>query len=365
MRVHVVGGGVIGLAAAWRLARDGHAVTLVDAAPEAREASWAAGGMLAPHHEATRLDALWRFGAWSLARWPAFVAELGGPAALDYRTDGGLVPLASAAEADAAQAQVQALTDAGIAVRHLPPAAAAALEPALAPPRGGCLWLPGGQVDPRRLLHALTQACASAQVTLRYATPVERILPDGLTLVSGERLPGELTVIAAGAWTPALARASAVALAGEPVKGQMVRLQAPDGLLGRFIHGHHGYLVPRRGAGIVVGATMVEAGFDKREDPAAIAQLVARARALCPALGAAPVAETWTGLRPRLAGGQPLVAQVRPHLILATGHFRNGILLAPATAEAVADLASARPVAEAVAPFARTPPLSDSAGTLR
>jgi glycine oxidase len=350
MRIAVVGGGVIGLACAWRLAVRGHAVTVCDAAPEAREASWAAAGMLAPHHEAERCDELWRFGAESLGLWPAFAAALGGDAAVDRRERGGLIPALDAADDAALEARRATLAAAGVACERLDAAEVRRREPALAPLPRGALLVPGGQADPRRLLAALQAACSAYTVRLRYGAAVRGIGGGAVRLDDGE-LPTDLVVIASGAWTPSLARASGIALAGEPVKGQLARLRAPDGLLGAFVHSHHAYLVPRTGAGVVVGATMVMAGFDKSQDADAITTLVGRARDLVPALATAEIAETWTGLRPRLDGGRPLIARAAPGVIVATGHFRNGILLAPATAEAVAALAEERAVSPAAAPF--------------
>lgn len=354
--IAVVGGGVIGLAVAWRLARDGYAVTVLDAAPEAREASWAAAGMLAPHNEAIAADDLWALGVDSLARWPAFAAELGGAEAVDLREDGGLVPSLGPGDDHALAERLAFLTRAGVPARRLDRAALAAAEPSLAPCVGSALAVPGGRVDPRRLARALVAACERAGVLLRYRTRVERIAPGVIDLSGAAPLRCDQTVLASGAWTPELARVSGIELSGEPVKGQLARLEAPDGLLRRFIHSHHAYLVPRAGAGVVVGSTMVSAGFDKSEDPHAVADLVARARALVPALARAEVVETWTGLRPRLHGGRPLICRARSGVVVATGHFRNGILLAPVTAEAVSALIRGGSGPASAAPFATFPP---------
>ena len=333
-RIAVVGGGVIGLACAWRLAADGHQVLVFDGAPEAREASWAAAGMLAPHHEATTADAVWRLGCASLARWPAFAQQLG--ADVDLHLTGGLLPLLDEAD-ELLLTQKQAFTAAhGIATQWLSGAELAHREPHLT--ARGALLVPGGHVDPRRLTAALRHACAQRGVDLRYGTPVTALSAGGVRTGSTSEAC-DLTVLANGAWTPALAQLAGIALTGEPVKGQLVRFAVADGLLQHFVHCHHAYLVPRAGAGLVVGSTMVWADFDKSEDPAAIAHLTANARRLLPQLAKAPIVETWTGLRPRVGAGTPVLQRVRDDLIIATGHFRNGILLTPITAEAVAELA--------------------------
>lgn len=342
MLISVIGGGIIGLATAWRLARDGHQVTLLDAAAEAREASWAAGGMLAPHHECASATPLWRMGCASLARWPSFLEQAGIAAeAADFRQDGGLVPLVDAEDRAAAERQERFLRTNGVPCTWLDGAALRRAEPALAVT--AALLLPGAQVDPRRATAALATAAAAAGVEVRYASPVERLVPGTVLLSTGERIPAAQVVLAAGAWTPALAALAGIPLAGEPVKGQMLRLDAPEGLLGRFLHSHRAYLIPRAGQGVVVGATMVDAGFDRGEDATAILALHRGAAELVPELAGARIAETWTGLRPRLHGGLPCIARVREDLVLATGHFRNGILLAPATADAVATIIAGGP----------------------
>ncbi|HYE05637.1 MAG TPA: glycine oxidase ThiO [Planctomycetota bacterium] len=351
MRVTVIGGGIIGLATAWRLAADRHAVTLIDAATEAREASWAAAGMLAPHHEAAEVDDLWRLGVDSLARWSGFVRELTGDAgALDHRQLGGFEPALDDGDDQRIEARRRLLDAAGIATRWLERAELAALEPGLAAPRA--LLIPGGQVDPRLATAALRADAGARGVDLRYGTAVTAIADDVVHLADGARIAHDQTVLASGAWTPALARLAGVDLAGEPVKGQLLRLQLGAGALTRFVHSRHAYLVPRGDGSVVVGASMIRAGFDRSDDPAVIAELAANARRLLPAASAAPITETWTGLRPRLAGGRPVIARVRPRLIVATGHFRNGILLTPVTAETVAALVAGAEPPAAARPFA-------------
>lgn len=338
LRIGVVGGGVIGLACAWRLAADGHQVVVFDGAPEAREASWAAAGMLAPHHEATSADAVWRLGASSLARWPTFAAALG--VDLDLHLQGGLLPLIDAGDETLLQEKLSFATSQGLSTRQLDADELKRIEPHLA--ARGALLLPGGHVDPRRLTTALRQACEQRGVELRYGSAVSAILPGGIqTRDALERC--DLTVLANGAWTPALARLAGISLVGDPVKGQLVRFGVADGILRHFVHCHHAYLVPRAGAGLVVGSTMVWSDFDKAEDTTAIDLLTAQARRLLPVLHDAPVVETWTGLRPRVGSGVPVIQRVHDDVIIATGHFRNGILLTPITADAVAELAGGAP----------------------
>ena len=340
-RVTIVGGGIIGLSCAWRLARDGWRVTLLDGAPEAREASWAAAGMLAPHHEAHGPGPLWRLGIDSLARWPGFVEDLGiAPAAVDLHLAGGVMPVLDEADAVEVAARRQFLTAHGIAARWLDATELRRHEPAITADCAGALLLPGGQVNPRLVCTRLQAAASAAGATIRYHASVTAITGDGVSVGDGDFIPADEVILASGAWTPGLAALAGIDLPGEPVKGQMLRLRAGDGVLNHFLHCQHAYLVPRAGLGLVVGATMVTCGFDKSDDPGAIERLAAGARRLVPALADAPIVEHWTGLRPRIADGMPVICRLRPGLIVATGHFRNGVLLAPITAELVRCIAS-------------------------
>lgn len=347
----VIGGGIIGLACAWRLAQAGWAVTLLDAAAESREASWAAAGMLAPHHEADEPGPLWWLGMASLERWPEFADALGGADALDLRMVGGLLPILDQGDSDEAARKLAFLAAEGVAGERLTGAALASAEPALAVSCGEALRLPAGHVNPRLTCLRLREACTALGVALRFGAAVAQLDGTRVVAVDGSTLTADEVVLASGAWTPALAHLAGIPLSGEPVKGQLLRFAAPDGLLRHFIHSHHAYLVPRHGQGVVVGATMVESGFDRSQDVQAIARLAAGARRLVPALAQAEIVETWTGLRPRLKGGLPVIGRVRPGLILATGHFRNGVLLTPISADIVACIAAQVPPPCEVGPF--------------
>lgn len=345
-RITVVGGGIIGLACAWRLTQARHQVTVLEAAPTVREASWAAAGMLAPHHEydpaltvgsdAVQAEALWHLGCASMERWTTFAHDLGGAERVDFRAAGGLIPLLPE-DAEAVVARAGRLSKAGVQVDTLAGDRLRAVAPGLAVEKALCL--PAAQADPRRTTSELMARLGSAVHVGERAVTIT-----GTTVVTdyGRTLEADLVVLASGAWSPDLAALTGLHLPGDPVKGQMLRFDLPEGALRSFVHCHQAYLVPRAGAGLIVGSTMRWSGFDKTESTEDIALLTENARRLLPDLPAEPQ-EHWTGLRPRLARGLPLIDQVRPGLIVATGHFRNGILLTPLTAEVVVGLVEGRP----------------------
>lgn len=352
MRVVIIGGGIIGLACAWRLAQRGLQVTICDANSESREASWAAAGMLAPHNEAKDANDLWALCCASYKQWPYFIQDLGvDQSELDFREHGSLEPLLHGDDGSELEAKAARLSAAGADLRWLNAAEVQALEPQLSTETTRALWMQGAHVDPRRACLLLRQRCQELGVELRYHQSITAIEDDAVVLNSGERLAAEQIVLAAGAWTPALSTLVGIDIQGEPVKGQMLAFHTEAPLLQHFIHCRHAYLVERRGTGIVVGSTMEYSGFDRSDSQAAIAHLAAGAQHLLPALKHCPLAETWTGLRPKLNGGLPLLKRIRPNLCIATGHFRNGILLTPMTASIMEALVCGDPLPHPIDSF--------------
>ncbi|MEU7854687.1 FAD-dependent oxidoreductase [Nonomuraea sp. NPDC049141] len=440
----VVGGGIVGLSIAWRLARSGRPVTVVDPAP-ASGASHAAAGMLAPVSEVTYTEEpLLRLGLASLRRWPSFASELAadagleagtgfgagtgleadgsepsGPGAsdeamrglsdaaragLDFRVDGTLA-VAFGTDDLAALGELAAFMEKlGLPVERLTGRECRRLEPMLAPSvRGGLLARGDAWVDPRRVTTALLAALDRLGVPLVRAR-VSELLRDGdkvvgvrltpadpspapdrpLTLdrspapdgppaqdparrtphahqLSGEdpvrpappvgedaipasdptqanvpdEIRGERVVLAAGAWSAGL-----VDVPVRPVKGQIMRLRSPQPLLGRCVrgtvHGASVYLVPRGDGELVVGATQEELGFDTRVTAGGLYELLRDARELVPGVTELEVADVEAGLRPGTPDNVPLIGPSgTPGLVLATGHHRGGVLLAPLTAAIV------------------------------
>lgn len=356
-RVLVAGGGVIGLATAFRLAGRGADVTVVDPAP-GRGASWVAGGMLAPVAEAYpgEEDVL-RLGLASRDRFAAFAAELTAAGALDAGlTARGTLVVARDAD-DAGELGVLHTTQLGygLAVERLSSRDARRLEPALAPTVRGALWLADDhQVDNRAFVDALLAACRAVGVAF-VADHVARLTGTRLTTVGGTELAGDAVVAATGSWVPPIELGGApVALPVRPVKGQIVRVRGVPGavLPTRTVRGPGVYVIPRETGEIAIGATSEERGYDTTVTAGGVHDLLHDAWELLPGLAEATFVEAVAGLRPGTPDNAPLIGRLGPAgPVVATGHYRHGVLLAPVTADAVASLVLDGVVDPLVAPF--------------
>lgn len=331
-RVAVVGGGVVGLAVAWRLRRRGCAVTVYDPAP-GTGASDVAAGMLAPAGEASYGEGdLVALLVESARRWPAFAGSLG--ADVGYRADGALLVARTGDDLAELERLLRLHSTLGMPVEPLRASEIREREPLLSPRlRGGAFVKGDASVDPRRVVAAL----------LATGIPVVRRPVTDLSTVDGD-----VVVVAAGRDSGAL-----TGLPVRPVKGQLLRLAGPHPLchtVRGHVDGRGVYLVPRTGGEVVVGATSEE-----RTDPVvtagAVLDLLRAAVDLVPALAEYALCETRYGFRPGTPDNAPCIGWLRPGVLVATGHYRNGVLLAPVTADVVADLVLGGPDAALAAPF--------------
>jgi glycine oxidase len=317
----VVGGGVIGLAIADRAARAGLRVMLHERRTLGSGATAYAAGMLAPVSEAEVGHAELLEDALESARlWPAFARELGVP----LYEQGTLHVARDRDEAEALDRELAFRTRHGLAVERLLPSAARRLEPALAPTVRLALSVPDDHaVDPREVLRALARRAEQAGVDVREGSAVEDL----------DALPGEV-VVAAGAWSAQLLPDLPV----RPVKGQILRLRDPagPGLVTRVLRFEGGYLVPRGDGRYVLGATVEERGFDQTVTAGGVYELLRDATEIVPGISELVIEESGAGLRPGTPDNVPLLER-RGRVLVATGHFRNGILLAPLTAQRVVD----------------------------
>jgi glycine oxidase len=375
--VVVVGGGVIGLAIAWRAAGAGMTVTVVDQTP-GQGASWAAAGMLAPVTEVHYGERpLLGLNLAAADRWPAFAAEVEEASghAVGYRPGGTLAVARDADDNAALEDLYQFQLRCGLKVERLRSRECRQLEPGLAPSiRGGVLAAGDHQVDNRALVEALLLACRRAGVRLLEGRVAE-LATDG-DRVAGVVLAGEggsgaapalggdearpslaagSVVLAAGCWSGGLAGVAAEALPPvRPVKGQLLYLRGPadEPLCSRNVRGLEVYVVPRGDGRVVVGATVEEQGFDTRVTAGAVHDLLRAALELLPDVAELELLETVVGLRPGSPDNAPMLGPAGPEgLVVATGHYRNGILLTPVTADAIAELLATGRVPDLIAPF--------------
>lgn len=357
----VIGAGLIGLGIAYELRSRGADVRVIETAEPGAGASWAGAGMLAPYSEHIADEPFERLCADSLARYPAFVEALRARGGVDarLRLDGIL----EAAFDDAGEARLRGdvarRVARGIAAQWLEPRDAHLLEPALrASVRGGAYSPTEGHVDNRRLGRALRAACEALGVRIEaFAGPVA--LEADVRRALGVRgrsgfIAADAVVNATGAWAGALAGVPASArVPVTPIKGQMLAIAIPRGLVRRVLWIPGAYLVPRDDGRLLVGATVERAAFDVRVTAQGIRTLLDAALDAIPALGNFALAETWAGLRPGTPDELPyLGATELGGYFLATGHYRNGILLTPVTAHLVADAIEGKAgAAAALAPF--------------
>ena len=329
----IAGGGIIGLSLALELNRRGASVVVLEAGTAARQTSSAAAGMLAVTDPANPRQ-LHTLAELSASLYPGFLDRIAGLSgvAVPFQTETTLQ--------ECTPADPHALAEPRM------------LVPGLAPDAPFFRLLQERSVDPRQLAHALRAAVLQTSIALHEHTALEslQINADGVRIETAhDTFHAEKIIDCMGSWSPAPV---------SPRKGQMLAVAAPPGLdLRSAVRCEAIYIVPRTSgphAGrLIVGATIEDAGFDLSVHPRDILALNARAVRLIPALAEAQFLESWSGLRPSTADGLPILgaSAAQPRYVLATGHFRNGILLAPATAEVVAQTMFGEPTSVNLAPF--------------
>jgi glycine oxidase len=348
----VIGGGIIGGSIALRLAQAGLRVTVFDRGRAGAEASSAAAGMIAPQAEKTgppEFDDLCRA---SHSLYPEFAAEmeaLSGQAA-NYRRDGTLL-----LALDEEQERELDRIEAG-AVERLDAEAARRQVPGLAADIRRALFLPGDHsVDNKLLTRAVIEAARRQGVIFEENAPVRRIVvrhdrAEGIETDRG-RVAATEVILAAGCWSGALAATAGVEIPMDPCRGQMLEFELASALPVVVRAGHH-YLVPRASDAVIVGTTAEYAGFEATVTAAGLASVLQAALRLAPFLAAGRFRRAWAGLRPDTADHLPVLGRSGiGGLTLATGHFRNGILLAPVTARLIADLVVGGAAPAALEPF--------------
>ena len=344
-RVVVVGAGIIGCAVAYELARRGARVQVLDRRAVGQGATQASAGVLAPYLEA-HARPLVELGARSLALYDEFVARVveDSGAAVQYVRSGTLEVADGEASFARLQAKGRAYAAAGVPVDVLAGAAVREAEPRLAGRvAGGLLVHPHGFVGATDLAGALQRAAGARGVTFVTSTAVARVSRQGGGLrvdTGGDVIACERVVLAAGSWSGRVAIDGAETIPVRPVRGQLLHLGWPARPLSRVVWAAHCYLVPWTDGTVLAGATIEDVGFDERVTVSGVRQLLDMAQAIVPGVGEAWFREARVGLRPATPDELPVVGRSArlPGLVYATGHYRNGILLAPLTAALVAGL---------------------------
>jgi glycine oxidase len=345
----IIGGGVIGLSLARTLRKSGAGkITILERGRAGAEASFAAAGMLAPQAETDKTDDFFRFCTESNRLYPSFAEELLDETGVDIELDraGTLYLAFTDADGEEIRRRYEWQRGVGLPVELLTAEEIRKNEPFVSPDVREGLFFPNDhQVENRQLLAALQKFAEFNEIEIRENAEVVNLLIENGKVAgaatASEKFFADAVVLATGAWT------SLVKLDGAdlpmpkiaPVRGQMIAFQTVKRFFSHVIYSPRGYIVPRRDGRILVGATVENAGFDKSVTSEGVEFLLERALEISPSLGNLSIAEKWAGLRPLAADGLPVLGGFpnAENLFVATAHYRNGILLAPLTAETLAD----------------------------
>lgn len=347
-RIIIVGGGVIGLSIAWRLARENtrDEILLLDANRAGEGTSRVSAGMIAPIAEAGFEDPHFiKFARLSRERYRAFVSEVSRDADMPVvlGEEGSIIVAIHRDDVEAMRRVYEHRRQADLPVEWLTGTEAREMEPTLTPRVSAAMWIAyDGQVNPRALLPALVRACNRRGVEVRESARVQRIIISDETVagveLDGETIPADTVVVCAGAWSGTIDGMPAdVVPQVRPIRGQILRLtRTADFAMRHVVRGPRAYLLPKDDGTVVVGATQEEAGFDATPTAGGIKTILDNAWEMVPSIYDLPIERVEVGLRPGTRDHLPLIGPTRIHgLIMATGHFRHGILFAPTTADAV------------------------------
>jgi len=365
--VIVVGGGVIGLLTAYKLATAGAPVTLIEASATGTEASWAGGGIVSPLYPWRYSPAVTALAHWSQDFYPQLGERLLEETGVDPEVHvTGLYWLDLHDEAEALSWAERY----GRPLQAVPMEAVRKAVPSLGDGYQRAVYMQGvANIRNPRLLQALRAALASLpNVTVVEHCPVEGFLQDGSRVVGVRTAQGDMraeqVVVAAGAWSAQLLATLGLEIPVKPMKGQMILFKCAEDFLPSMVLAKRRYAIPRRDGHILVGSTLEDVGFDKTPTEDALQSLRATAIELLPALADAQVVKHWAGLRPGSPDGVPYIGQVSGFdgLWLNCGHFRNGLVLAPASCRLLADLMLGREPIVDPAPYAPAGRLADQKG---
>lgn len=338
----IVGGGIIGMLVARELVESGRTVVILERGKVGQESSWAGGGILSPLYPWRYDDAVTVLSHWSQQYYPKLTQELAQTTGLDSQwIQSGLLILHAQSEQTSAQDWARRFR---VNIETIDLRQAQALEPELGESSATALWLPQvAQVRTPRLLRSLGQALVQWGVALHENTEVTSLCVaknkiEGVLTVQGKVSASQI-VVAGGAWSAQLLQTVGIPLPIEPVRGQMILFRGPAGLVSPMVLSQDYYVIPRRDGRVLVGSTLERVGFDKTTTTQARDTLVKQATRIIPALAEFEVEHHWAGLRPGSPSGIPFIGQ-HPEfegLYVNSGHYRNGVVLAPASARLLAD----------------------------
>ncbi|HEY6466733.1 MAG TPA: glycine oxidase ThiO [Candidatus Acidoferrales bacterium] len=355
----IAGGGIIGVSCALALAEAGLRVGVFDRQEPGREASWAAAGMLSPAPHLSGDGPLVPLARESLQLYPEFILaiESASQKRTNYGQKGALELFFGADAPQERDRHVSLCQSLGLTVEAISATEARRREPSVASTTRAAAFFPGeATIEPRALMDAAIEAARVCGVEVHANCPVQSLVIQGSRcsgiVTGGQQISADHVVIAAGCFSrEVLEEGSYCAerltpfLPTRPVRGQMLALLPRDTTLARAVRSSRGYLVPRSNGWIVAGSTLEESGFDKHTTVEGLQKIRKTAVELIPDLASAEIVESWCGLRPGTPDGLPILGPIDVEgVILATGHFRNGILLAAVTAQLVKDwITHARP----------------------
>jgi glycine oxidase len=367
--VAIIGGGIIGASIAFELATEKLDIVVLDRQQPGLEASWAAAGMLSPGPDSPDALPLVPLAKESMRVYPEYVAAIEALSAkrTAFARNGAIEIFTSPlgeAERNKMVTEFRAL---GIAIDPISLDTAREAEPSLGPAARAAAWLPQeATIDPRLLTQAVLAAAQRRGVEILPDSPVTSVRLDGNhcagVVAAGTTIAAKCVIVAAGCFSGSIAWLARYSPT-RPVRGQILALRPKGAPIARTLRSANGYLVPRPDGRVIAGSTLEDAGFDKHVTPAGVQRILAGVMELVPGLATAQLIDSWAGLRPGTPDNLPILGPTDVRgLYMATGHYRNGILLAPATARLLSDLVLGRTAALNIEAFS---PLRFDATQLR